>query len=135
MPNDNQNPNQQSSQPTPKQILQESTTQNSQPMPKQNPQESSQQTPRPSPQQSNQVSSLQQTPSRTQNPAQNPQPSRRLDSQLVTHDLSALMAAGVVVEVDPDVAEAMGAFEETALTEAEAWESNADIDTEAAEHV
>ncbi|WP_277594470.1 hypothetical protein [Pseudomonas chlororaphis] len=53
----------------------------------------------------------------------------------MTHDLSALMAAGVVVEVDPDVAEAMGAFEETALTEAEAWESNADIDTEAAEHV
>lgn len=53
----------------------------------------------------------------------------------MTHDLSALMAAGVVVEVDPDEAEAMGAFEETALTEAEAWESNADIDTEVAEHV
>lgn len=58
-----------------------------------------------------------------------------MDSPLVTHDLGALMGAGVVVEVDPDVAEAMGAFEETALTEAEAWESNADIDTEAAEHV
>jgi hypothetical protein len=32
-----------------------------------------------------------------------------------------------MVEVDPDEAEALGAFEEIALSEADAWESNADL--------
>lgn len=36
-------------------------------------------------------------------------------------------APGVQVEYDPEEAEASGAFEETAITEQEAWESNADL--------
>lgn len=39
-----------------------------------------------------------------------------------------LTTPGVMVEVDPDDAEAMGAFQEDALTEAEAWESNRDAE-------
>lgn len=33
---------------------------------------------------------------------------------------------GVVVEVDPDQADELGAFRDDALSEDEAWESNAD---------
>jgi hypothetical protein len=36
-----------------------------------------------------------------------------------------------VVEVDAGEAESLGAFEETALTEADAWDANADLETEA----
>ncbi len=39
-----------------------------------------------------------------------------------------LLIPGVVVELDAREAEDLGAFEETALTEAEAWEANADLD-------
>ena len=46
---------------------------------------------------------------------------------LVTQNLADLTTPGVVVEVDPDVAEALGAFEETALSEADAWDANADL--------
>lgn len=35
---------------------------------------------------------------------------------------------GVVVEVDPDQADELGAFRDDALSEAEAWESNADVE-------
>ena len=38
-----------------------------------------------------------------------------------------LLIPGVIVEVDPDEAERMGAFEEDALDEATAWESNPDL--------
>jgi hypothetical protein len=41
-----------------------------------------------------------------------------------------LTTPGVVVEVDATEAESLGAFEETALTEAEAWAANADLDPE-----
>ena len=34
---------------------------------------------------------------------------------------------GVIVEVDAGMAEELGAFEESALTESEAWGSNADL--------
>jgi hypothetical protein len=53
-------------------------------------------------------------------------PLRRYDP-LVTQNLADLTTPGVVVEVDSDEAEALGAFEETALSEADAWESNADV--------
>ena len=36
---------------------------------------------------------------------------------------------GVVVELDAHEAETLGAFEETALTEADAWDANADLET------
>jgi hypothetical protein len=41
--------------------------------------------------------------------------------------LADLLIPGVVVELDPLAAEALGAFEEIALTDAEAWEANADL--------
>lgn len=41
-------------------------------------------------------------------------------------DLSEFLTPGVIVEVDPDESEDLGAFEETALDEASAWEANSD---------
>jgi hypothetical protein len=51
------------------------------------------------------------------------QPAREATYSPAIEDMTT---PGVVVDVDPDDAEAMGAFEEDALTEAEAWESNVD---------
>ena len=50
---------------------------------------------------------------------------------LLSDDPADMMVPGVVVEVDAAEAERLGAFEETALTEAEAWESNPDLGDEA----
>ena len=50
---------------------------------------------------------------------------------LLSDDPADMMVPGVVVEVDAAEAERLGAFEETALTEADAWESNADLGDEA----
>lgn len=49
---------------------------------------------------------------------------------LLSNDIADLLVPGVVVEVDAAEAENLGAFEETALTEAEAWEANADLETD-----
>jgi hypothetical protein len=49
---------------------------------------------------------------------------------MLSDDLADLMVPGVVVEVDAGEAESLGAFEETALTEADAWDANADLETE-----
>jgi hypothetical protein len=49
---------------------------------------------------------------------------------VLSNSLADLLVPGVVVELDAGEAEALGAFEETALTEAEAWEANADLDIE-----
>ncbi|MCM8735508.1 hypothetical protein M5E06_15215 [Azospirillum sp. A1-3] len=54
-------------------------------------------------------------------------PIRIQQDAILSTSLSDFGTSGVVVEVDPDEAEALGAFEETALTEADAWESNADL--------
>lgn len=54
-------------------------------------------------------------------------PIRIQQDTILSTSLSDFGTPGVVVEVDPDEAEALGAFEETALTEADAWESNADL--------
>lgn len=53
---------------------------------------------------------------------------------LLSDDLADLLVPGVVVEVDAAEAESLGAFEETALTEAEAWDANADLGTDEAGH-
>jgi hypothetical protein len=45
--------------------------------------------------------------------------------QSETHD--DITTPGVIVEVDAGTAEELGAFEESALTENEAWDSNADL--------
>ena len=46
---------------------------------------------------------------------------------IVTNRLEDLLTPGVIVEVTPDEAEALGAFEETALSEADAWDANTDL--------
>lgn len=46
---------------------------------------------------------------------------------LISEHLTDLDTPGVMVELDPDEAEALGVFEESALSEADAWEANADI--------
>ncbi len=47
---------------------------------------------------------------------------------LVSEDLDDLMRPGVVVIVDPAAADRLGAFEESALSEADAWDANADVE-------
>jgi hypothetical protein len=49
---------------------------------------------------------------------------------MLSASIADLTTPGVVVEVDAAEAESLGAFEETALTEAEAWDANADLDPE-----
>lgn len=49
---------------------------------------------------------------------------------IVTTDLQESNTAGVVVEVEPEKADYLGAFEESALTTNEAWESNVDLSNE-----
>ena len=51
---------------------------------------------------------------------------------MLSDSIADLLIPGVVVELDTAEAEALGAFEETALTEADAWEANADLDTDEA---
>lgn len=43
-----------------------------------------------------------------------------------SESLEDLELAGVIVNVDPEAAEYLGAFEEDALSAADAWESNSD---------
>jgi type IV secretion system protein VirB1 len=49
---------------------------------------------------------------------------------VISTTLDDLLVPGVVVELDAREAEEIGALEETALTEADAWEANADLDTD-----
>jgi type IV secretion system protein VirB1 len=46
---------------------------------------------------------------------------------VISHDVNDLLIPGVAVEVDAELAEQLGAFEETALSEAEAAEANRDL--------
>jgi hypothetical protein len=46
--------------------------------------------------------------------------------------IADLLVPGVVVEVDTADADALGAFEETALTETDAWAANADLESDEA---
>lgn len=48
------------------------------------------------------------------------------DDQIVAAQISALATAGMVVPVDPDDAEAMGAFADNALADEDALESRFD---------
>jgi hypothetical protein len=49
-------------------------------------------------------------------------------SAVISNTLTDLLVSGVIVELDAGMAEDLGAFEETALSEADAWEANADLD-------
>ena len=51
---------------------------------------------------------------------------------LLSNTMDDLLIPGVVVELDAGEAELFGAFQETALTEEEAWAANADLDGEEA---
>ncbi len=51
---------------------------------------------------------------------------------VLSNSIADLLIPGVVVELDTAEAEALGALEETALTEADAWEANADLDADEA---
>lgn len=45
----------------------------------------------------------------------------------ISHDMRDLMRPGVMVEIDRADIEQLGLTEETALSEEDAWESNADV--------
>ena len=49
---------------------------------------------------------------------------------MLSGSIADVTTPGVVVEVDAAEAESLGAFQETALTEADAWEANADLSPE-----
>jgi putative DNA primase/helicase len=51
---------------------------------------------------------------------------------VLSDSIADLLVAGVVVELDVDEAEALGAFEENAVNEADAWDANADLDPDEA---
>jgi len=53
---------------------------------------------------------------------------------VLSDDLADFGTPGVVVVLDASEAEQLGAFEETALTEADAWDSNLDLETDEASH-
>ena len=46
---------------------------------------------------------------------------------MLSDDVADMAVPGVIVEVSPATADAMGAFREDALSEADAWEANADL--------
>jgi hypothetical protein len=48
----------------------------------------------------------------------------------ISGSIADLTTPGVVVEVDAGEAESLGAFEETALSEADAWDANCDLEAE-----
>lgn len=47
---------------------------------------------------------------------------------IISRDLGDLMRPGVMVEIDPADIERLGLIEETALSEEDAWESNAEVE-------
>ena len=51
-------------------------------------------------------------------------------SPVISITVDDLLVPGVVVELEAGEAEDLGAFEETALTAADAWEANADLDAD-----
>ena len=51
---------------------------------------------------------------------------------IISRSMDDFLTPGVVVELTPDEAEALGAFEETALDEEAAWGSNIDVSADAA---
>ncbi len=58
-------------------------------------------------------------------------PSNIAGEAILSNSFADLLVPGVMIEVDAGEAESLGAFEETALTEADAWDANADVDPEA----
>ena len=46
---------------------------------------------------------------------------------VISQNVGDMLIPGVIVEVDPDMADRMGAFEDDALDDDAAWESNIDL--------
>ncbi len=46
---------------------------------------------------------------------------------VISLDTENFQIPGVQIELDPDEAESLGAFEESALSEDDAWEANIDV--------
>jgi hypothetical protein len=55
----------------------------------------------------------------------NPNTVRR--DAIISENLHDLLIPGAIVEVDPEEADRLGAFEEDALDEETAWDANADL--------
>ena len=53
-----------------------------------------------------------------------PQITHTTTMPIISESMEDFLTPGVIVELTPDEAEALGAFEETALDEEAAWESN-----------
>lgn len=51
-------------------------------------------------------------------------------SPIISLNYKDLMTPGVQIELSPDEAKALGAFEETALSETDAWEANSDVNVD-----
>ena len=61
-------------------------------------------------------------------------PGRSIADAVLSDDFADFGTPGVVVVLDASEAEQLGAFEETALTEADAWASNLDLEADEASH-
>ena len=61
-------------------------------------------------------------------------PGRSVADAVLSENFADMTTPGVVVVLDASEAEQLGAFEETALTEADAWESNLDLEADGAGH-
>lgn len=46
---------------------------------------------------------------------------------VISQNVDDMLIPGVIVEVDPDMADRLGAFEDDALDDDAAWESNIDL--------
>lgn len=53
-----------------------------------------------------------------------------IQTPVLSSNLDDLLIPGVMVEVDADVADEYGAFEELALSETDAWDANGDTTEE-----
>jgi hypothetical protein len=65
----------------------------------------------------------------TQPPSKTPPPiiQRQRRDPIISRSLEDFLVSGAVIELTPEEAEALGAFEETALDEATAWEANEEV--------
>lgn len=61
-------------------------------------------------------------------------PGRPMADAMLSDNFADFGTPGIVIVLDAGEAEQLGAFEETALTEADAWESNLDLEADEASH-
>ncbi len=61
-------------------------------------------------------------------------PGRPIADATLSDNFADFGTPSVVIVLDAGEAEQLGAFEETALTEADAWESNLDLEVDEASH-